>query len=70
MVTFEPKEIVIQQGGATSGHYYMYSKQGENDWVRHDDSAVHKCTGIGPKEQAKLIGFAVKQKVLLEPEGN
>lgn len=70
MVTFEPREIVIQQGGATSGHYYMYSKQGENDWVRHDDSAVHKCTGIGPKEQAKLIGFAVKQKVPLEPEGN
>ncbi len=48
----------------------MYSKQGENDWVRRDDSAVHKCTGIGPKEQAKLIGFAVEQKVLLEPEGN
>ncbi|WP_368643715.1 type III secretion system effector BopA family protein [Castellaniella ginsengisoli] len=68
MVTFEPKEIVIQQGSANAGHYYMYSKQDDGDWVRHDDSTVHVCTGPGPKEQAKLIGFAVKQKVLLEPD--
>jgi len=61
-VTLEPKEIIIQTGTAESGHYFMYAKQGEADWVRHDDKSVHHCTGLGYGDQAKLISFAVKDK--------
>lgn len=67
-VTFEPREVIIQQGSGTSGHYYAYTKDGENSWVRHDDSSVRNCSGIRHKEQAKLISFSVKDKVLLPRE--
>ncbi|MHA3904385.1 type III secretion system effector BopA family protein [Castellaniella sp. WN] len=68
MVTFEPREVIIQTGDAISGHYYMYSKQDANNWLRHNDTMVHSCSSPRSGDQAKLIGFAVKQKVRLKPD--
>ena len=61
-VTLEPKEIVIQSGTAQSGHYFMYIKHGDKNWVRHDDSLVAQCSGLRASDQAKLISFSVKDK--------
>lgn len=64
-VTLEPRDIVVQSGNASGGHYYMYTKQDENDWLKHDDSTVAPCKGLAIGEQAKLISFAVKHQVPL-----
>lgn len=61
LLTLEPQEIIVHQGeSANSGHYYMYSKNGDV-WQKHDDSKVTKSS-ITLGEQAKMISFAVVEK--------
>lgn len=61
-VTLEPREIIIQRGKAGSGHYYMYTKQNDNTWLKHDDDSVSLYSEIPKGEQAKFISFAILDK--------
>ncbi|WP_454007716.1 type III secretion system effector BopA family protein [Alcaligenes sp. Marseille-Q7550] len=65
VVSLEPRDVVIHAGNTTGGHYYMYSKLSKG-WSKHNDSMVSLEAHIPPREQPKLISFAVVEKQLLE----
>lgn len=69
-VTLEPREVIVHRGSLARGHYYMYAKQGGNEWFKHDDRTVRACEGVPRGEQPAMISFAVKEKKIwsLEPD--